>query len=218
MAVLDPIRATILATRIIPQVDRGLASRFELREDQRSIAVITADIDDVLYTSLDEATKKADVEVVYAHSFYAGSAHASGPLSGEIIGILAAPDPEEARAGLAACVDYATTKAWFESANDDGTHAFFAHPIARTGSFLSKEAGVPLGTALGYVIAPPLEATVALDAALKATDVELAVWFAPPSETNFSGGYLVGDQSAVVEATHVFRDTVLAIAAAPREV
>lgn len=218
MAVLDPIRATILATRVIPAVDRGLAARFELRPDQRSIALITCDIDDVLYASLDEATKKADVEVVYAHSFYAGSAHASGPLSGEIIGVLAAPDPEEARAGLQACVSYAQDKAWFEAADDAGDLAFFSHPISRTGSYLSKEADVPIGTALGYVIAPPLEATFALDAALKTADVELKVWFSPPSETNFSGGYLIGDQSAVVAACHAFRDAVLAVAAAPREV
>ena len=107
MAVLDPIKPTILATRVIPNVDRGLAAKLDLRDDQRSIALVTCDIDDSLYVSLDEATKMADVEVVYAHSFYAGSAHASGPLSGEIIGILAAPDPAEARAGLAACIDYA---------------------------------------------------------------------------------------------------------------
>jgi len=87
MAVLDPIKPTILAARLIPNVDRGLAARLGLRDDQRSLALVTCDIDDSLYVSLDEATKKADVEVVYAHSFYAGSAHASGPLSGEIIGI-----------------------------------------------------------------------------------------------------------------------------------
>lgn len=218
MAVLDPIKPTILATRIIPNVDRGLAGRLGLRDDQRSIALVTCDIDDSLYVSLDDATKKANVEVVYAHSFYAGSAHASGPLSGEIIGILAAPDPAEARAGLAACVDYAQAEAWFHAADDAGDLAFFAHPISRTGSYLSKEADVPRGTAIAYLIAPPLEATVALDAALKAAEVEMAVWFAPPSETNFSGGYLVGDQSAVVAACAAFRDAVLEVAAVPREV
>lgn len=218
MAILDPIRAQVLATRVIPRVDRSLAARLHLRDEQRSIALITCTIDDVLYTALDEATKKADVEVAYAHSFYAGSAHASGPLSGEIIGILAGPDPEEARAGLAACAEYATEKAWFESADDAGDLAFFAHPISQTGSFLSEAAGVARGTPLAYLIAPPLEATVALDAALKAAEVELAEWFAPPSETNFSGAYLVGDQSAVVAACQAFRETVLDVAAAPREV
>jgi ethanolamine utilization protein EutL len=218
MAVLDPIKPTILATRLIPNVDRGLAARFDLREDQRSLALVTCDIDDSLYASLDDATKKADVEVVYAHSFYAGSAHASGPLSGEIIGVLAAPDPAEARAGLAACVAYAQDEAWFHAADDAGDLAFFAHAISQTGSYLSKEAEIPLGTAMAYLIAPPLEATIALDAALKAADVEMAVWFAPPSETNFSGGYLVGDQSAVVAACAAFRDAVIDVAAVPREV
>lgn len=218
MAVLDPIKPTILATRVISNVDRGLAAKLGLREDQRSLALVTCDIDDSLYVSLDEATKMADVEVVYAHSFYAGSAHASGPLSGEIIGMLAAPDPAEARAGLAACVDYAENQAWFHAANDAGDLAFFAHTISRIGSYLSKEAAVDPGTSMAYLIAPPLEATYALDAALKVADVEMVVWFAPPSETNFSGGYLVGPQSAVVAACGAFRDAVLEVAAIPREV
>ena len=104
------------------------------------------------------------------------------------------------------------------SADDAGDLAFFAHPISQTGSYLSKEADVPRGTSMAYLIAPPLEATFALDAALKAAQVEVAVWFAPPSETNFSGGYLVGDQSAVVAACNAFRDAVIDVAAAPREV
>jgi ethanolamine utilization protein EutL len=71
---------------------------------------------------------------------------------------------------------------------------------------------------MAYLIAPPLEATYALDLALKAADVELKVWFPPPSETNFSGGYLVGSQSAVVAACNAFRDGVLEVAAKPLEV
>ena len=218
MAILDPIKPTILATRIIPNVDRTFAARLGLRDDQRSVALVTCDIDDSLYVSLDEATKMAEVEVVYAKSFYAGSAHASGPLSGEIIGMLAAPNPAEARSGLAACVAYAQEKAWFEAADDAGDLAFFAHTISRTGSYLSKGADVAPGTSMAYLIAPPLEATYALDAALKVAEVEMAVWFAPPSETNFSGGYLVGPQSAVVAACGAFRDAVLEVAAVPRVV
>ena len=215
MAVLDPIKPKILAARLIPNVDRGLAARLDLREDQRSLALVTCDIDDSLYVSLDEATKKADVAVVYAHSFYAGSAHASGPLSGEIIGILAAPSPAEAHAGLAACVDYAQDRAWFHAADAAGDLVFFAHPISQTGSYLSKEAEVPAGTSMAYLIAPPLEATFALDAALKAADVEMAVWFAPPSETNFSGGLLSGSQSACRAACMAFQDAVLEVAEYP---
>ena len=93
-----------MATKFIPNVAPELAKNLKLRPEHRSISMFTCTIDDVGYTALDEATKKAAVEVVYARSFYAGSGHASGPLSGEFIGILAGPNPAEARAGLAAAL------------------------------------------------------------------------------------------------------------------
>ncbi|NUQ38202.1 MAG: ethanolamine utilization microcompartment protein EutL [Caldilineales bacterium] len=217
MGILDPIKPNILAARLIPNVHPDFAAKLNLRPDQRSLALITCDIDDALYVSLDEATKKAEVQVVYARSFYAGSAHASGPLSGEIIGILAGPDPAEARAGLDACVAHAQEEAWFYSANAENTLAFFPHTISRSGSYLSKEAGVAEGTPLAYLIAPPLEATYAIDAALKAAEVTMQLWWAPPSETNFSGALLSGSQSACRAACMAFRDAVLDVARAPHK-
>lgn len=217
MAVLDPIKPRILATRIIPNADRGLAQKMNLDPGQRSLGLITCDIDDALYVSIDEGTKMADVAVVYAKSFYAGAAHASGPLSGEIIAIFAGPDPEEIRAALKATRDYAENEAWFHAADETGKNAFFAHTVSSTGSYLSKEAGIPLGAPLAYLIACPLEATFGLDAALKAADVEMKVWFAPPSETNFSGGLLTGTQSACKAACTAFREAVLEVAGMPVE-
>jgi ethanolamine utilization protein EutL len=215
MAILDPVKPNILSARLIPNVHPEYAEQMGLRPDQRSLALITCDIDDSLYVALDEATKMAEVEVVYAHSFYAGSSYPSGPLSGEIIGILAGPNPAEARAGLNACIAYAEEQAWFFSANEDSSQIFFPHTISRTGSYLSKEAGVPIGTPLAYVIAPPIEATYAIDAALKAAEVELKVWWKPPSETNFAGALLAGSQSACRAACQAFQDAVLDVAASP---
>jgi ethanolamine utilization protein EutL len=217
MGILDPIKPTILAARLIPNIHPDFAAKIGLRPDQRSLALITCDIDDSLYVSLDEATKKAEVEVVYAHSFYAGSAHASGPLSGEIIGMLAGPTPAETRAGLDACVAYAQESAWFYAANEEGTLAFFPHTISRSGSYLSKAAEVPEGTALAYLIAPPIEATYAIDAALKAAEVEMRVWWQPPSETNFSGALLSGTQSACRAACQAFQEAVLDVARFPHK-
>ena len=54
-----------------------------------------------------------------------------------------------------------------------------------------------------------------LDEALKASDVELAALFEPPSETNFGGGLLTGTQSACNAA---FAEAVKAVAARPREI
>ncbi len=215
MAILDPIKANVLAVRLIPNVDRGFAEKMQLRENERSIGFLTADIDDATYTAIDEATKQADVRVAYAKSFYAGSGHASGPLSGEIIAILAGPDPAEVRAGLNAALTYIRDEAYFYSANDENTIAFFPHLISRTGGYLSEMAGVPLGTPMAYLIAPPLEATFGIDAALKAANVTMRVWFNPPSETNFSGALLTGSQAACRAACAAFQEAVLDVAKNP---
>lgn len=217
MPVLDPVKPTILATRIISNVDPGYAKQLKLSSEQRSLALITCDIDDALYVSLDEATKFAEVDVVYAKSFYAGSGYPSGPLSGEILGILAGPTPAEVRSGLDACVAYCEEEAWFYSANEAGDLTFFPHLISSTGSYLSEAAGIRRGEPLAYLIAPPLEATFALDAALKAAEVEMKVFYEPPSETNFGGGLLTGSQSACKAACSAFQDAVLDVAAAPRK-
>ena len=65
MPTLDPIYATPLAVRLIPNVDPNLAETLKLRPEQKSLGLITADNDDATYVSIDEATKMADVEVIY---------------------------------------------------------------------------------------------------------------------------------------------------------
>jgi ethanolamine utilization protein EutL len=215
MAVLDPIYATPLAVQLIPQVDLNFAEQLKLRKDQRSIGLITSDNDDATYVSIDEATKMADVQVVYAHSFYAGAKHSSGLLSGEIMAILAGPDPAEVHAGLEAAVQYMKNEAVWYSANEDGSIAFFPHLISRTGSYLSKVCSVPVGSPLAYLIAPPNEGLVALDAALKAAAVNVVSLTMPPSETNYMGVMLTGDQSACRAAATAFQNKVLEVASQP---
>ncbi|MCL4440032.1 MAG: ethanolamine utilization microcompartment protein EutL [Firmicutes bacterium] len=214
---LQPIKAEILAVKLIPNVAPDLAGKLKLKPDQRSIGMLTCTIDDAGYTSLDEATKKAVVEVVYARSFYAGSAHASGPLSGEFLGIIAGPTPAEVKSGLEAAVCCLREDACFYTADDEGKIAFYPHVISRTGSYLSNLAGIPEGQPLAYLIAPPIESVYSVDAALKAADVELKVWFGPPSETNFGGALLTGSQSACQAAADAFKEAVLSVARVPRD-
>ena len=214
----DPVRTAVLSVRIIPNADEFLLRSLGVPKGHRSLGLITTDCDDVSYAALDEATKKAQVQVAYARSMYAGSSNASTRLAGEFIGILSAPDPAEVRSGLDAAISFIENDACFYSANDDGSIVYFAHTVSRTGSYLSKTAGVKEGEALAYLIAPPLEAVVGLDEAMKAADVELAILFEPPSETNFGGGLLTGTQSACNAACAAFAEAVKAIAARPREV
>lgn len=213
----DPIRAKVLASRVIPNVDEGLAKQLNIAPRVRSLALVTLTIDDVGYTVLDEATKKAAVEVVYAKSFYAGSAHASGPLSGEFIGILGGESPSDAKSGLEIVFEAVENGPCFYSLNEDGSHAYYAYTVSRTGNYLSKLAGIQPGEPLAYLIAPPLEAMYGLDAALKASSVKICALYTPPTETNFGGGLLTGSQSACTAAAQAFAEAVQHIAQYPHK-
>lgn len=209
------IMAEILAMQIIPRVNNELAEQLSLQSHHTSLGLVTLTIDDVGYVALDEATKKADVDVVYAKSFYAGAAHASGPLSGEVIGIIAGSSPDEVRSGLEAIEQKVQFDTYFEAILGNDGHALFAHTVASCGTYLAQQASVPVGTAIAYLIAPPLEAVVGLDAALKAADVELKAFFGPPSETNFGGGLLSGSQSSCQAAADAFREAIENLARNP---
>lgn len=212
----ERLGASVLSVKVISNVAPSMAKALGLGPEHRSLGLITSDCDDVTYVALDEATKAAAVEVVYAKSFYGGAANASTKLAGEVIGILAGPSPAEVKSGLAVAVQEIESGASFYSANDDNSIPYFAHCVSRTGTHLSKEANIEEGSAIAYLIAPPLEAMYGMDAALKAADVEVAAFYGPPSETNFGGGLLTGSQSACKAACDAFADAVAMVAENPK--
>ncbi|HBF0592923.1 TPA: ethanolamine utilization microcompartment protein EutL [Clostridioides difficile] len=211
----DVIRPNILGIKIISNISPEMAQKLELKSHHKSLGLITADCDDVTYTALDEATKASEVDVVYAKSMYAGAANASTKLAGEVLGIIAGPSPAEVRSGLNAVVDFLEYGATFISVNDDDSIAYYAHCVSRTGTYLSEVAGIREGEALAYLVAPPLEAMYALDAAMKAADVKMCELFAPPTETNFGGALLTGSQSACKAACDAFAEAVKSVADNP---
>jgi len=215
---LTPIKPEVLAMRVIPRVDDRLAGELGLKlpGNARAVGLLTCSSDDALYVALDEGTKAARVEVAYARSFYAGAAHASGPLSGEVIGVYVGDDPDEIQAALRAALRCLEESAWFYAADDAGTLAFFPHVVSACGRYLAALAGVAPGTPLAYLIAPPLESVIGLDAALKAAPVTLCKWFGPPSETNFGGGYLSGTLPDCDAAARAFAAAVVDVARSPR--
>jgi len=205
------IPVTILALRYLDNVSSDLEEALGAKDGCRCFGLLTTDCDDATYIALDEATKAAEVEVAYGRSFYAGAANASTPNAGEVIGILAGRTPGAVRSGMEAALG-ALQRLGFEEVNGV---PYLAHTVSSAGSFLAKEAGVRPGSALAYLIAPPLEGMYAMDAALKAADVKLCKLYAPPSETNFGGGLLAGTQSACDAACAAFAEAVAEVARKP---
>ena len=213
----DAMRAKVLALQIIPQADPMLREQLKLLPHEQSLGLLTCDSDDVGYTALDEATKKAAVRVAYAQSMYAGALNANTSLAGEFLGILAGETPSEIRSGLTAAVAMIEEGASFISANDADSVVYFAHCISRTGTYLSETNGIPPGSPLAYLIAPPLESICGVDAALKSANVILAAFYGPPSPTNFGGALLTGSQADCMAACAAFADAVIRVAAQPVE-
>jgi len=211
------LKPDVLAMRLIPNVHSGMAEQFGLKPEEKSIALITANIDDPLYIGGDEATKQADVRVAYCHSHYAGGNYPSGPLSGEALLVLAAPNPAEATAGLNAVVAVldGTRYGTIELVQPKGLLAWLAYTIAAPGSYLSEAANCKPGQAIAYLAAPPLEGVYAIERALKSADVQMGAFTKPPSETNYCGALLVGTQSACRAACRAFEEGVIAVATAP---
>jgi len=202
----------VLAVRYLASATPSLSKALGAPKGYPCLGLLTTDADDPTYIALDAATKAADVKVCYARSFYAGSANASTPNAGEVIGILAGPTPGAVRSGMEAALG-ALERVGFEMAGDV---PYLAHTVSSTGSYLASMAGVEEGTAIAYLIAPPLESMYAMDAALKAADVKLCKLFAPPSETNFGGGLLSGTQSACEAACAAFAQAVAEVALRPK--
>ncbi|HUP01635.1 MAG TPA: ethanolamine utilization microcompartment protein EutL [Gemmatimonadota bacterium] len=201
----------VLAVRTIPNVAGSLAAALDLEDRHSALGFLTVDQDDPTYVAIDEATKKADVAVVYARSFYAGAAYASGPTSGETLAILAGERIAEINAGLDAAIAHLESGVSYRSADGGEVGRYFAHLVARSGDYLSARAGIPRGEALGYLKATPLEATWALDHALKAAAVELVEWMGPPTPTNMAGALVTGTEADCRAACEAFEAAVLSV-------
>ena len=207
------IPVKVLAVRYLANASPALCKGLGAPKGYPSLAMLTTDSDDATYIALDAATKAADVKVCYGRSFYAGAANASTPNAGEVIGILAGATPGAVRSGMEAALS-TLQRVGFDQT---GEVPYLAHTVSSVGSYLAKEAGVLEGSAIAYLIAPPLEAMYAMDSALKAADVKLCKLYSPPSETNFGGGLLSGTQSACDAACAAFAEAVAEVAARPRE-
>src|SRR5262249_43903234 len=125
--------------------------------------------------------------------------------------------PAEIDAALAACLAYLEQEAWFyavETAEAPGRPVvFFPHVLASLGRYLAPLADVPVGSAMAYLIAPPLESVIGLDAAAKAARV--AEGSGPPSDPNCGGGHPPGAQPACEAAARAFAAAIVDVCRAP---
>ncbi len=215
--ILEPITPVVLSVRRLPNADPAMIRAYGGDpERHRSLGLITVDQDDPTYVALDEATKHAPIDVIFAKSFYAGAAHSSGRLSGEILGVIAAAEPEAIDAGLEALLRCLAHDACFYDADGKRGVTVFPHVISSLGEYLAREAKLSPGDPMAYLVAPPIEASIGLDAALKAADVRAVRITTPPTETNFAAAWLAGSLPDCEAAAMAFAQAVIEVATSPK--
>ncbi|MBE7440658.1 MAG: ethanolamine utilization microcompartment protein EutL [Spirochaetales bacterium] len=213
---LEPLYPVVLSTRIIADAHADLIAGYGGDPARhRSLGLLTCDQDDPTYVAMDEATKHAPVDIIFARSFYAGARHSSGKLSGEILAVMAGADPDIVAEGMKAAIQCLKHDACFYSANDDGSIAVFPHVIARPGSYFRAQTTLGEHDSMAYLVAPPLEATYGFEKALKAADVQQLKLFPPPTETNFAALWLKGDLPSCQAAAEAFAETVVEVGRNP---
>lgn len=206
MSSFRAIQPTILSIKKIPFVNLLIAKEYDIPTSHDSMALITTNSEHALIVSMDQATKSSDAEVIFKTSFYGGFRYSSGPLSGEALGIFSGENPTVIDNALKATKDYLYEKAFFYTDND--MLVFFPHVIGSIGRLLAKETGLEEGSALAYLFAPPIEATIAIDYALKNSDTTLVRFFKEPTNINFSGAYLTGSLSECLSARDAFISSI----------
>ncbi|MFH1016554.1 MAG: ethanolamine utilization microcompartment protein EutL [Pseudomonadota bacterium] len=213
---LTVLKPKVLIARLIPAPHGDLAKALGHKGGGPvSYGLLSSDREHSLFVALDEATKASPVSVIYARALYAGSVETSGPFSGEAIGILAGADDEIVREGLKSAVRTLEESAFWYATASASPIPFFPKVISSLGEYLAREAGLPPGEPMAYLMAPPVESVVAVDAALKAAQVRLIKYFGPPTETNRGGAYLTGPLEECEAAARAFSEAVVAIAENP---
>ena len=211
------IDAHVVMEKIIPRITEEYRKLYDIPEDHESMAVFSADCEDVMWLAVDDATKKAKIKVIQIETVYGGVDHSWSRYGGEITAIISGEKVADVKSGLHYAKDYIENKSGNYHLNEDGTLGYYVDYVPRIGKYYQESLGLSEGTSIAYLVSAPVESMYGLDKALKAADVKMCVLYAPPSETNFGGALLTGSQSACKAACDAFAAAVEFVAENPKE-
>ena len=203
-----PVKTQVLSQKIIAHVSPELAKIYHVPEGHQSLGFFTCDNDDVAYLAVDDATKKAQIKVLHAETFYGGQLCSWSRYGGSVFVLFSGPKVTDVKSGLNYVNDYVEHhSALYNFDGDDGT-AFYAVCAPRVGKYYQELYGIPEGMSYAYLVGGPIETNYALDKALKSSDTRIANYWYPPSHANSSGAVLYGTESACQSAVRAFVDTL----------
>lgn len=194
----------MLSQKIIANVSPEFAKAYNLPEGHQSMAFFSTDNDDVGYLAVDDASKKANIKVIHAETFYGGQTCSWSKYGGSVFILFSGPKVSDVKSGLAYVREFIENRAELYNFDGDEGTAFYAQCIPKSGKFFKEFCSIEEGSAYAYLVGGPIETNYALDKALKAGKTRIAKYWYPPSHANSSGAVLTGTESACRAATQAF--------------
>ena len=198
------LKTKMLSQKVIANVSDEMARVYDLPEGHQSVGFFSVDNDDAGYLAVDDATKKADIKVIRAETFYAGRLGSWSRYGGSVFVMISGPKVADVKSGLAYARDFIDNRTELCCFDGDQGTAFYAQCVPRAGKFFRDFCGIEEGTAYAYLVGCPIETNYALDKALKAGETRIARYWYPPSHANSSGAVLAGTESACRAAAQAF--------------
>ncbi len=205
---IKKMKVTMLSQKVIANVSPEFARVYHLPKDHQNVGIFSVDYDDAGYLAVDDATKKANIKVIHAETFYGGSKCSWSKYGGGVFILFSGPKITDVKSGMAYVRDYIENKTALCNFDGDEGTAFYATVVPRVGKYYAELCGIPEGTSYAYLVGGPIETNYALDKALKAGDTKIVKYWYPPSHANSSGAILAGTESACQSACRAFIDAL----------
>ena len=205
------IDAHVVMEKLVPRITEEYRKIYDIPENHESMAIFSADCEDVMWLAVDDATKKAKIKVIqidYSWSRYGG----------EITAIISGEKVADVKSGLQYAKDYIENKSGNYSLNEEGTLGYYVDYVPRIGKYYQESLGLSEGTSIAYLVSAPVESMYGLDKALKAADVKIAELSEIPSRVNTGGAIVYGTESACRSAVEAFAEGVEYCAFQPMDI
>ena len=210
-----PVETHLTSQKVIAHINPEMAKVYNVPEGHGSVGFFATDNDDVAYLAADDATKKANIKVLHAESYYGGDNCSWSKYGGGVFVLFSGPKVQDVKSGIAYVNDYVKNKSGLYCLDGDLGTCFYASWMPRVGKYYQEAYHIPEGMAYAYLVGGPIEANYALDKALKSSDTKIAYYWYPPSNANSSGAVVYGTESACRSAVNAFMDNVKAAAEHP---
>lgn len=201
----DKVSGKVCVNRLLTDVEDIMLEDYALPEGYVDIGLFTTGCDGVGYAAADDATKKANVDVMKIYSTYGGSGKFN---DGQVFGVISGPTVSDVERGLRYVREFTENQAELYSISEDDSTLIFAQCISKIGKYFAKAFNLPEGSSIAYLMAPALEGAVGIDEALTVANVEVVKYWGSPTESNLCGAILTGSQSQCQTACEGFKSAI----------